>query len=83
MRSPSNVNGERNCIAHRLWVLRKGRGWPCSRLACALQLVGLDMGQGAIGRVEKGGRFVTDIELRALAKVFGVSYAYLIDGEEE
>lgn len=42
-------------------------------LADRLQLVGLDIDKNAVQRIECGKRFVTDIEIAALAKVFGVT----------
>lgn len=38
-----------------------------------LQLNGLDVDKNAIQRIESGERFVTDIELKIIAKVLGVS----------
>lgn len=43
-----------------------------------LQLCGLDMDKNAIQRIESGARFVTDIELAAIAKVLGVSADVLL-----
>ena len=51
------------------------------RLADMLQLMGLDLDKNAIQRIENGKRFVTDIELRYLAKVLNVSYETLLDEE--
>lgn len=42
-------------------------------LADILQMQGLDIDKNAIQRIESGQRFVTDIELKALATVFNVS----------
>ena len=42
-------------------------------LAERLQLVGIDVDKNAIQRIESGKRFVTDIELAALAEIFGVT----------
>ena len=42
-------------------------------LADLLQLAGLDIDKNAIQRIESGQRFVTDIELKALAQVLKVS----------
>lgn len=42
-------------------------------LAEALQLRGVDVDKNAIQRLESGKRFVTDIELKALAQIFGVT----------
>ena len=48
-------------------------------LADLLQLEGLDIDKNAVQRIESGQRFVTDIELRVLANVLGVSYSDLLD----
>lgn len=42
-------------------------------LAKLLQLAGLDLEKNAIQKIESGQRFVTDIELKALAKVLGTT----------
>lgn len=42
-------------------------------LAEKLQLEGVDLDKNAIQLIESGKRFVTDIELKALAKVLKVS----------
>lgn len=44
-----------------------------------LQIAGLDVDKNAIQRIESGKRFVTDIELKAIAKVLNVSYCDLLD----
>jgi len=48
-------------------------------LAERLQLAGLDVDKNAIQKIESGQRFVTDIELKVIAKVLGVSYSDLLD----
>lgn len=40
---------------------------------------GLDVDKNAIQRIESGARFVTDIELKAIAEVLGVSSSDLLD----
>lgn len=52
-------------------------------LADRLQLYGLDIDKNAVQRIESGQRFVTDIELKAIAKVLQVSIEILLDEEEE
>lgn len=49
------------------------------KLADLLQIEGLDIDKNAIQRIESGQRFVTDIELKALAKVLGVTYEDLLN----
>lgn len=48
------------------------------KLADLLQIAGLDIDKNAIQRIESGQRFVTDIELKALVKVLGVTYEDLL-----
>ncbi len=43
-----------------------------------MQTEGAIIDQDAISRIESGGRLVTDYELLALTKIFGVSADYLI-----
>lgn len=49
------------------------------KFADMLQLNGLDIDKNAIQRIESGQRFVTDIELKVIAKVLNVSYEQLLD----
>ncbi len=44
-----------------------------------LQIAGLDVDKNAVQRIESGDRFVTDIELKVIARVLGVSYQKLLD----
>ncbi|MEG1947908.1 MAG: helix-turn-helix transcriptional regulator [Lachnospiraceae bacterium] len=81
MSRPCELDGKRNLVAERLIELRKLRKWSQRDLAHELQLAGIDMDKNVITRIETNKRYVTDIELRALAAVFHVSYAFLIDGD--
>ena len=47
-------------------------------LADQLQIMGIDVDKNAIQRIESGQRFVTDIELLALSRIFKVSCEDLI-----
>lgn len=47
-------------------------------LADRMQLVGIDIDKNAIQRIECGKRFVTDIEIIAFSKVFGISFDELL-----
>lgn len=48
-------------------------------LADELQRHALDVDKNAVQRIEAGKRFVTDIELKIIAQVLGVSYSDLLD----
>lgn len=50
------------------------------KLADMLQIEGLDLDKNAIQKIEAGKRFVTDIELKTITKVLGVTYNDLLDG---
>lgn len=82
MPKPRTSSGEKNLICNRLIELRKQQGISQRDLAHKLQLAGYDMDKNVITRIETNKRYVTDIELRALSEVLGVSYAFLIDGED-
>ncbi|WP_251445186.1 helix-turn-helix domain-containing protein [Vermiculatibacterium agrestimuris] len=53
------------------------------KLADMLQLEGLGIEKNAIQKIESGERFVTDIELKAFAKVFGVTTDDLLPTDQE
>ena len=51
-------------------------------LADRLQLMGLDVDKNAVQRMECGKRFITDIELAALCRTFGVTPNALLDFDD-
>ena len=73
------VNGDNNICGRNVAMYRKSAGLSQNKLAGLLQLRGLDIDKNAVQRIESGKRFVTDIELKALAQVLGVSYADLLE----
>lgn len=76
-----NKNGGRNNLCgDRVRALRLGYPTKMSQRALAdrMQLIGIDVDKNAIQRIECGKRFVTDIELKALAEIFEVSVSDLI-----
>lgn len=81
MPKPTLSSGAKNLISQRLVELRKEHNLSQRELAHKLQLIGYDMDKNVITRIETNHRYVTDIELQAIAKVFNVSYDYLIDGD--
>ena len=71
-----NKNNDRNNICgKKVAELRQKRVPKTSQRALAdlLQLEGIDLDKNAVQRIESGKRFVTDIELKVLAKIFRVS----------
>ena len=74
-------NGGNNISGQRIKEIRQKLPEKTSqkKLASMLQSVGLDIDKNAVQRLESGKRFVTDIELKVIAKVLGVSYQDLLD----
>ena len=78
MPKPRTSTGEKNLISQRLIELRRANNMSQRLLAYQLQLRGYDMDKNVITRIETNKRYVTDIELKAFADIFHVSYEYLI-----
>ena len=76
-----NSNGKLNLCGEKIQLLRKQMTPKVSQRALAdkLQLAGIDLDKNAIQRIESGQRFVTDIELRAFAKIFQVTTDLLLE----
>lgn len=74
-------NGKNNICGSRVYELRKNFKPKMSQrmLAEQLQLNGIDVDKNAVQRIESGQRFVTDIEIIALCKIFNVSAEELIN----
>ena len=73
-------DGRNNICGLKIKEYRKQvKSFSQKKLADALQLNGLDIDKNAIQRIESGQRFVTDIELKAIAKVLNVSYDQLLN----
>ena len=77
----NKANGRNNLCGLQVAKLRKVQQPPWSQrmLADQLQLVGLDLDKNAVQRIESGQRFVTDIELQAMARLFSVSTDALLE----
>ena len=71
-------DGRNNLCGKKITVLRKQAGMSQRMVADQMQLLGIDIDKNAVQRIEAGQRFVTDIELRAFARFFGVPVEELI-----
>ena len=74
-------DGRRNLCGKKVALLRQRMVPKVSQRAFAdmLQLAGLDLDKTAVQRMESGQRFVTDVELKTLAGVLGVSADELLE----
>ena len=59
--------GDRNLIGHRVESVRKQKGMKQKELLAQLQVSGVDMNASGLSKLEGQIRFVTDVELVALA----------------
>ncbi len=76
------VDGEKmNLIGANIKRLRKKKGISQQELSVKLELLGVYVCRGSISRIEDQSHTVTDIELYALAKIFGVSPNELFDNQ--
>ncbi|MDD4850138.1 MAG: helix-turn-helix transcriptional regulator [Gemmiger sp.] len=78
-----NQDGTLNVCGVMVKKLRMALVPPVSQrmLADKLQMIGMDLDKNAIQKIESGQRFVTDIEIVALAKVFRVTTDTLLGKE--
>lgn len=72
--------GKNNLCGDNVRKLRLAYPTKLSQRALAdkMQLIGIDVDKNAIQRIESGKRFVTDIELKAFAEIFGVTLDKLV-----
>ena len=75
-----SVDGCNNISGKNIAKLRTQMKKPNSQRALAdkMQLMGIDIDKNAVQRIESGQRFVTDIELKAFADLFGVTMEELV-----
>ena len=71
-------DGTNNLCGKNVAEARKKMKFSQRELADRLQLQGLDLDKNAIQRIEAGKRFVTDIELNALAVILDMTFEQLL-----
>ena len=65
--------GKRNLIGKKLRALREQQKISQKQLAAQLQLMGCDISELTVLRIEKDQRLVTDFELRSFCQYFHIS----------
>lgn len=81
MRLRKQALGDRNIIGNKVQEARKKKGMKQKELLAQLQVRGVDMNASGLSKLEGQIRYVTDIELVALADILEVSVDYLLDRE--
>lgn len=82
MRKCSKPDGNKNWVGKRIAELRKDRGMSQNDLAIKLHNYGVDIDKNAVQLLEHGHRYVRDMELYVIAKVFDVSMEDLFAGTQ-
>ena len=82
MRLRGQPLGCKNLIGSRVEIARKSQGMKQKELLAQLQVRGVDLNASGLSKLEGQIRFVTDIELLALADMLNVSVMWLLTGEE-
>ena len=72
-----------NGCGDRIRRIRQEKGYSQNVLAIQLQLVGVNMTQKIISRIETGERVVPDYEIWYLAEALGASVTFLLGLEED
>ena len=78
MRLRKQELGDRNLVGARVEALRKKKKMKQKELLAQLQVRGVDMNASGLSKLEGQIRFVTDIELVALADILETSVDYLL-----
>ena len=73
--------GNSNIVGRRVTEMRKKQGMKQIELLAKLQVSGVDISVPSLSLLEGQKRLVTDIELKALAEIFGVSADWLLGRE--
>ena len=78
MRLRKQELGDRNLVGARVEAARKKKGMKQKELLAQLQVNGVDMNASGLSKLEGQIRFVTDVELVALADILEVSVDFLL-----
>lgn len=74
--------GDKNLIGKKIYELRIAKGLKQKDLIAQIQAQGVDINPSSMSKLEGQYRGATDKEIRAIAKIFSVSYEFLLDGNE-
>ena len=72
-------DGSNNLCGKRIAQIRKEQGLSQRKLASKMQLLGYDVDNFFIRRVENGERFVTDIDLKIFCEALGIKLKDILD----
>lgn len=74
--------GDKNICGANIERVRKQLGMKQTTLVSKMQLLGVDINPSSLSKLEGQTRSVTDIELKAIAKILGVPIEELLSEED-
>ena len=83
MRLREQPLGSKNLIGARVESARKNQGMKQKELLAQLQVRGVDLNASGLSKLEGQIRYVTDMELLALADILNVSVNWLLTGKDK
>ena len=76
---PRKANyGDKNICGSNIERIRKAQGMKQATLVGKMQLMGVDINPSSLSKLEGQTRSVTDIELKAIAAILGVTMEELL-----
>ena len=75
--------GDKNICGANIERIRKQLGMKQSTLMSKMQLMGVDINPSSLSKLEGQNRSATDIELKAIANILGVSIEELLQEFDE
>ena len=78
MRIRKQALGDRNIVGAKIEQKRKSMGMKQKDLLTQLQIKGIDLNASGLSKLEGQLRYVTDLELKAISEVLGMSYEELL-----
>ena len=70
--------GEKNICGANIERIRKAQGMKQATLVSKMQLLGVDINPSSLSKLEGQTRSATDLELKAIAAILGVSLEELL-----
>ena len=75
--------GNKNICGANVERIRKGLGMKQTTLVSKMQLMGVDINPSSLSKLEGQTRIATDIELKAIAAILGVTLEELVKTNDE
>lgn len=75
--------GNKNICGANVERIRKRQGMKQATLVSRMQLLGVDINPSSLSKLEGQTRIATDMELKAIARILGVSMETLVQTDDD